>query len=117
MYPVSTCCEKCVYVDIETNLNGSIICPACKMILASFIHYSGEHSEVEDFDQIDKHALFRERKRSNDMKNRLMYENLTSNKFKTKNLKKVLLNHSKLTEQSFKMSNTGDISVFKRSNN
>ena len=78
------------------------------MILASFIHYSGENNEFGDLDQVDKHALFKERKRSNDMKNRLMYENLTSNKFKTKHLKKVLLNHSKLTEQSFKLNNSGD---------
>lgn len=39
IYPASNCCNKCVYVDIESNLNGSIICPNCKLILIDFVYY------------------------------------------------------------------------------
>jgi hypothetical protein len=60
------------------------------MNLVSFIHYRDSNDKEGKMNEIYKHKVFKERRKVSQAKNRMLYDNLTSNRFRTKNLKKIL---------------------------
>jgi hypothetical protein len=60
------------------------------MSLVSFIYYRDSDDKEGKMNEINKHEVFKERRKVSQAKNRMLYDNLTSNRFRTKNLKKIL---------------------------
>lgn len=60
------------------------------MNLVSFIYYRDSDDKEGKMNEISKHEVFKERRKASQAKNRMLYDNLTSNRFRTKNLKKIL---------------------------